>query len=170
MGVVSVAGIFAAFAEWEAEIYKIGHAVIHDKILVLDPFTDQSVVVMGSHNLGFRPPYCNDENLVINCDNSALAEAYAAHVLDVYEHYRRRWRIQAPLRDELAKLKKNNPKGKSATLWQQAIKNVGGATLKKTSQYLTPDDSWQDYYVKRRAALAAEDFFGRRLAARASSK
>jgi hypothetical protein len=48
--VSSVAGVFATFAKWEAEIYKVGHAVIHDKILVIDPFTDNSVVVTGSHN------------------------------------------------------------------------------------------------------------------------
>jgi phosphatidylserine/phosphatidylglycerophosphate/cardiolipin synthase-like enzyme len=58
--VSSVAGIFATFAQWEAEIYKIGHAVIHDKILVIDPFTDDSVVVTGSHNLGFKASYSND--------------------------------------------------------------------------------------------------------------
>jgi phosphatidylserine/phosphatidylglycerophosphate/cardiolipin synthase-like enzyme len=55
--VSSVAGIFATFAEWEAEIYKLGHAVIHDKILVIDPFTDDSIVVTGSHNLGFKASY-----------------------------------------------------------------------------------------------------------------
>lgn len=158
-GVASVAGIFAAFAQWEAEIYKIGHAVIHDKILVLDPFTDHSVVVTGSHNLGFKASYSNVENLVIIRDNRAIAEAYAAHVLDVYEHYRWRWKIQAPIRDELAKLKKRSPKAKGGELWRKAIDNVGRATLKKTWQYLTRDDGWQDYYVEHRAELAAEDNF-----------
>src|SRR4029450_7455916 len=60
--VSSVAGVFATFAKWEAEIYKIGHAVIHDKILVIDPFTDDSVVITGSHNLAVRGSYANTEN------------------------------------------------------------------------------------------------------------
>src|SRR5262249_46255334 len=69
-GVASVAGIYQSFAYWEAEIYKIGHAVIHDKILVIDPFTDDPVVVTGSHNLGFRASYCNDENMLVIKNNS----------------------------------------------------------------------------------------------------
>lgn len=158
-GVVSVAGIFAAFAAWEAEIYKLGHAVIHDKILVLDPFTDHSVVVTGSHNLGFKASYANDENLVIIRNDRAVAEAYAAHVLDVYEHYRWRWKVQEPIRDELARLKKKKPNAEAADLWREAIANVGGATLKKTWQYLAREDTWQDYYVQQRATLAAEDNF-----------
>jgi hypothetical protein len=117
--VASVAGIFAVFASWEAGIYKIGHAVIHDKILVIDPFTDDSVVVTGSHNLGFKASYSNDENMVIIQKNRAVAEAYAAHVLDVYEHYRWRWKLQQPIRDAFQKLKEANPKAKTADLWKQ---------------------------------------------------
>ena len=73
------------------EIYKAGHAIVHDKILVIDPFSDKCVVVTGSHNLGFKASYNNDENLVIVRGHRALAEAYAAHVADVFEHYRWRW-------------------------------------------------------------------------------
>ncbi|HEX4591204.1 MAG TPA: phospholipase D-like domain-containing protein, partial [Gemmataceae bacterium] len=107
--VASVAGIYATFAQWEAELYKLGHAVIHDKILVIDPFTDDSVVVTGSHNLGFKASYSNDENLLIIRNDRAVAEAYAAHVLDVYEHYRWRWRLQQPIRDEFQRLKDKHP-------------------------------------------------------------
>jgi phosphatidylserine/phosphatidylglycerophosphate/cardiolipin synthase-like enzyme len=64
------------------------HAIIHDKIVVIDPLSDQCVVITGSHNLGYRASYNNDENLLIIRGNRALAEAYAAHVLDVYDHYR----------------------------------------------------------------------------------
>jgi phosphatidylserine/phosphatidylglycerophosphate/cardiolipin synthase-like enzyme len=158
-GVASVAGIFAAFAEWEAEIYKIGHAVIHDKILVIDPFTDDSVVVTGSHNLGFKASYSNDENLVIIRNDRAVAEAYAAHVLDVYEHYRWRWNIQAPIRDAFAKLKAKNPKGNAGDLWKEAVANVGPQVIKEAWHNLNPEDSWQDFYVKNRDFLAAEDNF-----------
>jgi phosphatidylserine/phosphatidylglycerophosphate/cardiolipin synthase-like enzyme len=65
--------------------------VIHDKILVVDPFTDNCVVVTGSHNLGYTASYNNDENMAIIRGHRALAEAYAAHVLDVYDHYA--WRF-----------------------------------------------------------------------------
>ena len=157
--VASVAGVFAEFAYWEAEVYKIGHAVIHDKILVIDPFTDESIVVTGSHNLGFKASYSNDENMVIIRNDRSVAEAYAAHVLDVYEHYRWRWKIQQPIRDEFTKLKKTHPKAKTGDLWSQAVSTVGSQVLKTTWQHLDTKDTWQDFYLKNRNVLAAEDNF-----------
>lgn len=88
---VAPAGILKDTAVWMREIYKAGHAIVHDKILVIDPFSDKCVVATGSHNLGFKASYNNDENLVIVRGHRALAEAYAAHIADVFEHYRWRW-------------------------------------------------------------------------------
>jgi hypothetical protein len=88
---VAPAGIMKDLDKWQREIYKAGHAVVHDKIIVIDPFSDDCVVVTGSHNLGFKASYNNDENLVIIRGNRRLAEAYAAHIADVFEHYRWRW-------------------------------------------------------------------------------
>ena len=65
-----------------------GQAIIHDKIVVIDPLSDACSVIMGSHNLGFKASYSNDENMVIVSGHRALAEAYMVHVLDVFEHYR----------------------------------------------------------------------------------
>lgn len=94
-------------------------AIIHDKIVVIDPLSPGCTVILGSHNLGFRASYCNDENLVIIRGDTALAQAYAVHVLDVYDHYRFRARE--------AELKKQKKKG-----W---------------SGFLATDDSWQDEYL-----------------------
>jgi hypothetical protein len=76
-----------AFGQWEAELNQAGHAVIHDKIVVVDPFSDNCVVITGSHNLGYKASYNNDENMAIIRGHRAIAEAYAAHCLDVYDHY-----------------------------------------------------------------------------------
>jgi phosphatidylserine/phosphatidylglycerophosphate/cardiolipin synthase-like enzyme len=54
------------------------------------------VVAAGSHNLGFKASYENDANLMIFRGNQALAQAYAVHALDVYDHYRfRAWQAQS---------------------------------------------------------------------------
>lgn len=63
-------------------------AIIHDKLVVIDPLSPDCTVVLGSHNQGFKASYCNDENLVIVNGDRALAEAYAVHILDVVDHYR----------------------------------------------------------------------------------
>jgi hypothetical protein len=76
---------------WMGEMLKAGFAVIHDKIVVVDPFSDSACVITGSHNLGHKASYDNDENLVIVDGNRSLATAYATHVLDVYDHFAWRW-------------------------------------------------------------------------------
>ena len=73
---------------------KAGLAIIHDKIVVIDPFADDCVVVTGSHNLGYQASYDNDENLVMIEGNKKLAMAYATHVLDVYGRFSWRWSVK----------------------------------------------------------------------------
>ena len=95
--VVAAAAINDQFGFWEKELLKSSpgaHAIIHDKIVVIDPFSPECVVITGSHNLGYRASYNNDENLLIIRGNNALAAAYAAHVMDVYDHYRWRFMLQ----------------------------------------------------------------------------
>lgn len=95
--VVAAAAINDQFGYWEKELLKLGpsaHAIIHDKIVVIDPFSPNCTVITGSHNLGYRASYNNDENLLIIRGNRPLAEAYAAHIMDVYDHYRWRYILQ----------------------------------------------------------------------------
>jgi phosphatidylserine/phosphatidylglycerophosphate/cardiolipin synthase-like enzyme len=80
-------------AGWTKELLKAGFAITHDKIVVIDPFADDCVVITGSHNLGYQASYNNDENLVMIEGNKKLAMAYATHVLDVYDHFSWRWTI-----------------------------------------------------------------------------
>jgi phosphatidylserine/phosphatidylglycerophosphate/cardiolipin synthase-like enzyme len=86
------------FAYWKKELLKsspAAHAIIHDKIVVIDPLSDSDcAVIMGSHNQGYKASHANDENLVIFRGNGPLARAYATHVMDVYDHYRWRFKIQ----------------------------------------------------------------------------
>src|SRR5205085_2192097 len=95
--VVAATAVNDQFAFWQQELLKSSpsaHAIIHDKIIVIDPMSDDCVVVTGSHNLGYRASYNNDENLLVIKGHRALAEAYAVHVMDVYDHYRWRWHRQ----------------------------------------------------------------------------
>lgn len=107
-------------AEQLAARGKIG-AIIHDKLVVIDPRSADCHVILGSHNLGFKASYSNDENMLIVSGDRALAEAYAVHILDVYDHYRFR-----AIETERAR------QGKKG--W---------------SGFLRTDDAWQDGYVAR---------------------
>ncbi|HEY1576869.1 MAG TPA: phospholipase D-like domain-containing protein [Terracidiphilus sp.] len=80
---------------WMPELLQAGFAIIHDKVVVIDPFDEENcTVVTGSHNLGYQASYNNDENLVMIQGNKKLAMAYATHVLDVYDHFSWRWMVR----------------------------------------------------------------------------
>ena len=130
--VSGVAGVPDDFGYWEKELYKLGHAVIHDKIIVIDPFGPRSVVVTGSHNLGYKASYQNDENLVIVRGHERLAQAYAAHCLDVTNHFA--WRY---------KLSELHRRGKLDEAWGD----------------LDETDSWQNKYFDSRNAASRDGFF-----------
>ncbi len=74
--------------DFERELLKVGNAIIHDKIVVVDPLLENGFVVLGSHNLGYKASYENDENFLIIRNNRSLVEAYAVHIMDLYDHYR----------------------------------------------------------------------------------
>ena len=72
---------------WQKEILNAGFAIIHDKVMVIDPFSKDCTVITGSHNLGHKASFDNDENMVIVRGNTKLALAYTTHILDVYDHF-----------------------------------------------------------------------------------
>jgi hypothetical protein len=66
----------------------IGFAITHSKVIVIDPFGDDPIVVTGSHNLSGSASSKNDENLIIIRNSPGLARAYAVHCMTIYQHYR----------------------------------------------------------------------------------
>jgi phosphatidylserine/phosphatidylglycerophosphate/cardiolipin synthase-like enzyme len=87
-------GIDVALGPWIAEVTRrdflsqIGHAIVHSKVLVIDPLSKDPTVVTGSHNFSAPASEKNDENLVIVRGHKKLAIAYATYVMSVYQHYR----------------------------------------------------------------------------------
>src|SRR5262249_3708216 len=60
---------------WVKELLKLprAHAMVHSKIVVIDPFGRRPAVMTGSHNMGPKASTVNDENLLRIEGNSALA-------------------------------------------------------------------------------------------------
>jgi hypothetical protein len=91
--VVQPAGLDNDVTGWAAEVSrqaflsKIGFAIVHSKVVVIDPNGDHPIVVTGSHNFSISASSKNDENLIIIKDNAALARAYAVNIQSVYDHY-----------------------------------------------------------------------------------
>lgn len=89
-------GIQHPFAYWAAEVTRkeflsqVGHAIIHSKVIVIDPFGDDPIVVTGSHNFSNAASRANDENFIIIRGEKELAHQYAVNIMGAYYHYR--WR------------------------------------------------------------------------------
>ena len=81
-----------SIGRWAAEVTRgaflnnIGFAIVHSKIIVIDPMGEKPVVVTGSHNFSAAATSKNDENLVI-VQEIAAGRAYASHIQAVYDHY-----------------------------------------------------------------------------------
>ena len=97
--VIQPEGVGQDLASWATEVTRrdfimgqggvVGHAIIHSKVVVVDPFTNP-VVITGSHNFSKSASGKNDENFVIIRGDRGLAERYAVNIMGVYQHYR--WR------------------------------------------------------------------------------
>jgi phosphatidylserine/phosphatidylglycerophosphate/cardiolipin synthase-like enzyme len=70
-----------------AFLSQIGFAIVHSKVIVIDPNGDNPVVITGSHNFSASASGKNDENMVIIRGDKELARAYAVNVQAVYDHY-----------------------------------------------------------------------------------
>jgi phosphatidylserine/phosphatidylglycerophosphate/cardiolipin synthase-like enzyme len=126
---IRAAAINDLIGDFQKELLSAGNAIIHDKIVVIDPLSkNDCVVITGSHNLGFKASYANDENLIILRGNQPLALAYTVHVLDIYDHYKFRAALEQQARDAMLKGK---PKPKQPT----------------GKGFLQHVDAWQEPYL-----------------------
>lgn len=75
------------FHAWIPELLGAG-VHVHSKVIVLDPFGANPVIMTGSHNLGFKASSKNDDNLVIIEGNAPLAAAYAINIIATFQAYR----------------------------------------------------------------------------------
>jgi hypothetical protein len=138
---IRAAAVTEPTGDLKPELLTAGAAIIHDKIIVIDPLDpDGCTVITGSHNLGYKASYSNDENLLVIRGNQALALSYAVHVLDVYDHYVIRAKLEDELRDSL--LEKGVPP-----------QSTGGGFLETTA------DEWQKRWFEANRDPNSRDYF-----------
>lgn len=138
---VRAAAITAQLGNLRPELLTAGHAIIHDKVIVIDPLDPENcTVITGSHNLGYKASYQNDENLLIIRGNQALAISYAVHVLDVYDHYVLRAKLQDQLRKSLIE-----------TGLPPQARSGGG--------FLRTNPGWQDRWFHPGRPATSRDYF-----------
>ena len=97
--VVVPAAIPGPMSFWHAELLKLprAHAMVHSKVVVIDPYGANPVVMTGSHNMGPKASGVNDENLLLIRGNGDLASQYAGKIMEIYSQYR--WRASVTRAD-----------------------------------------------------------------------
>jgi phosphatidylserine/phosphatidylglycerophosphate/cardiolipin synthase-like enzyme len=90
------AAIPGRFAYWQKEVLKLptAHAMVHSKVVVIDPYGTNPVVMRGRTTWDRRRAGVNDENLVIITGNPDLASQYAGKITEIYAQYRWRQSVQ----------------------------------------------------------------------------
>jgi hypothetical protein len=86
------------FHAWASEVMNQG-VHVHSKVIVIDPFGRNPVVITGSHNLGYKASTKNDDNMMIVEDNAPLAASYAANIIAIYQTYRWNTYVDAHAKD-----------------------------------------------------------------------
>jgi phosphatidylserine/phosphatidylglycerophosphate/cardiolipin synthase-like enzyme len=105
-------------------------AMVHSKVVLVDPFGADPVLLTGSHNLGPKASGKNDENLLIIRGAPGLAAAYAANIMAVYNQYRWRFRRQT-------QPKNKRWKGlKDSDTWQTGYLKPGSAGLREINLWV----------------------------------
>ncbi len=92
LAVTLPAAIDKPTAWFARELKKLpqGIAMVHSKVVVIDPFGASPVVMTGSHNLGPKASGTNDENFLVIQGSPGLAGAYTANIMSVFDQYN--WR------------------------------------------------------------------------------
>jgi phosphatidylserine/phosphatidylglycerophosphate/cardiolipin synthase-like enzyme len=112
---------------WHQELLKLPNAfaMVHSKVVLVDPFSDHPVVLTGSHNLGPKASGTNDENLLIIRDAPGLAAAYATNIMSIYNQYR--WRFRRHIQSESKRWKGL----KDTDVWQRGYLKAGSEALRE---------------------------------------
>jgi hypothetical protein len=143
IAMIRATAISTPVGDLHPELLSAGHAIIHDKIIVIDPLDkDGCAVITGSHNLGYKASYDNDENLLIIKGNQPLALCYAVHVIDIYQHYLMRAKQEDEARKALLSGKPQKPPST----------NHG---------FLNTSDGWQGRFLKPQPPTILDYFLGK---------
>lgn len=94
--IIAASALENGWMDWHKELLKLpdAHAIVHSKVIVVDPFGDDPVILgAASDNLGLKAGFQNDETMFVIRGNRALTQAYFVHIMDVYSHFMWRYLV-----------------------------------------------------------------------------
>lgn len=116
---------------WDAKAF--GAHKIHAKTIVIDPWSDNPKVLIGSANFSKASCKDNDENAMLITGDKRLAAIMTTEFMRMYDHYKARYYIDQT-REQNKAIKKINK--------QRADQGLDPLPLKEIPIYLKSDKSW----------------------------
>jgi phosphatidylserine/phosphatidylglycerophosphate/cardiolipin synthase-like enzyme len=116
---------------WDAKAF--GAHKIHAKTIVIDPWSDNPKVLIGSANFSEASCKDNDENTMLIIGNKRLSAIIATEFMRMYDHYKSRFYIDR-FNDKNKAIKKENK--------QREAQGLELRPLKTMDFHLKSDKSW----------------------------
>jgi hypothetical protein len=119
-----------AYRAWIAEALRHLNSLdfVHTKLMLVDPLTDDPLIVSGSANWSDESSKRNDENMLVIRGNKRAADIYLTDFMRIFNHYRLR--------------------GKAKPRPNETEPAPGARGSNRARLRLAPDDSWaQPFYV-----------------------
>jgi phosphatidylserine/phosphatidylglycerophosphate/cardiolipin synthase-like enzyme len=120
------------FDRWLGELDRITNHVnvhwIHLKFMLVDPLSDDPLVVTGSANFSDASTSTNDENMLVIKGNKRVADIYLGEYMRLYSHYAFREAVQIFI--------EKNPGAKPEDMKQGFLQEKGDWT----APYFDPKD------------------------------
>jgi phosphatidylserine/phosphatidylglycerophosphate/cardiolipin synthase-like enzyme len=86
------------FDQWLEELDRISNDVhvqwVHLKFMLVDPLSQEPIVVTGSANFSEASTRTNDENMMVIKGNTRVADIYLGEYVRLYSHYAFREAVQ----------------------------------------------------------------------------
>jgi phosphatidylserine/phosphatidylglycerophosphate/cardiolipin synthase-like enzyme len=109
------------FDHWLKERQGMGVKWVHTKFMLVDPLSDDPVVVAGSANFSEPSTDTNNENMLVIRGDTRVADVYFGEYLRLWSHY----------------------------AFREAVARADASGEDFKPQNLAPDASWQAGYFKR---------------------
>jgi len=106
---------------------------IHTKIILIDPLSDNPIIVSGSANFSNNSCVNNDENQLFIVGDTAVADVYLGEFMRMFDHYYFRDHMK-----EIAKERKTNPKAgflDPTPAWTDRYFQGGERELERTAYF-----------------------------------
>jgi len=118
---------------------------VHTKYMLIDPLTDDPIVITGSANFSDASTFNNDENMVIIRGNTRVADIFLTEFMRLFNHFKIRNEINA-LFKAVGKVE-----GKA-----KVVARAKAEAEAEEKRYLKTDDSWTNPYFDEKNQLSQE--------------